>query len=81
VLVHLRCYSYYVINIINVDAVFSCLTPKEAQRPDIVGVAAHIADVLLTHLDCVQQESVQLEKKLERACKRTQKYVISTTNV
>lgn len=57
----------------NIHVFISCLTPKEAERPDIVGVAAHIADVLLLHLDNVQQESVQLEKKLERACKRTQK--------
>ena len=44
----------------------SCLTAKEAARPDIIGVAAHVADVLLVHLDNIRQDHILLEKKLER---------------
>ena len=50
-----------------------CIEADPTLRPDIVGVAAHLAHRILTHLDEVRRDQIHLEKKLEREQRRTQK--------
>ena len=50
-----------------------CLTVAPADRPDIVQVAAHIADIMLVHMDDIRKDNGKLERKLEQERKRTQK--------
>ena len=51
----------------------SCLMTEPVKRPDIVGVAALIAEKILTYTDGVRYQCVHLEKKLEKEKSRTQK--------
>lgn len=50
-----------------------CLTPDQSKRPDIVGLASDLSDLLLQRLDAVRFSQIATEKKLERERKRTQR--------
>ena len=43
------------------------------ERPDIVGVASSIAEVIMTHMDELRTREFMLQKKLQREKKRVQK--------
>ncbi|ELU13079.1 hypothetical protein CAPTEDRAFT_223592 [Capitella teleta] len=51
-----------------------CIEADPSKRPDIVGVAAHIADRMLIHLDTEHRSRIQLSSRLEREKRRTQKH-------
>ena len=50
-----------------------CVTAEAEKRPDIIGVAAHIAVIMLTHMDGLRKEQITLEKRLEREKRKTHK--------
>ncbi len=50
-----------------------CLTVEPADRPDVIQVSAHIADIMLNHMDVLRIQNGKLEKKLEHERRRTQK--------
>ena len=50
-----------------------CLTVEPSERPDVVQVAAHIADIMLIHMDNVRRDNGKLDRKLEQERRRTQK--------
>ncbi|XP_019613435.1 PREDICTED: serine/threonine-protein kinase Nek10-like [Branchiostoma belcheri] len=54
----------------------SCLTSEPEERPDIVQVAALISDKLLVFMDQLRVNQVNMEKKLERERKRTQRHFV-----
>ncbi|XP_066301815.1 serine/threonine-protein kinase Nek10-like [Branchiostoma lanceolatum] len=54
----------------------SCLTSEPDDRPDIVQVAALISDKLLVYMDQLRIHQVNMEKKLERERKRTQRHFV-----
>ncbi|XP_078571956.1 serine/threonine-protein kinase Nek10-like isoform X1 [Branchiostoma floridae x Branchiostoma japonicum] len=54
----------------------SCLTSEPEDRPDIVQVAALISDKLLVYMDQLRIHQVNMEKKLERERKRTQRHFV-----
>nr|XP_054767919.1 serine/threonine-protein kinase Nek10-like isoform X2 [Lytechinus pictus] len=56
-----------------------CLTADPEQRPDIVGVAGLIADMIMRHMDGLRTTQISLEKKLERERKRTQRHYHEAT--
>lgn len=58
-----------------VSCIRTCIEADPSVRPDIVGVAAHIAERMLVHLDEMHRDQIHLEKKLEREQRRTQKSV------
>jgi NIMA (never in mitosis gene a)-related kinase len=51
----------------------SCLVVEPTKRADIVGVAALIAEKILTYTDAIRYKCVSLEKKLEKEKNKTQK--------
>ena len=52
---------------------YRCITADPKKRPDIVEVASHIADIMLSHMDQLKHREISLEKKLDRERKRTQR--------
>ena len=56
-----------------VSTIQKCITVDPAERPDIVGVGAHMADKIMSHMDRTRQEQIKLEKKLEQEKKRIQR--------
>ncbi|KAK2152163.1 hypothetical protein LSH36_338g04055, partial [Paralvinella palmiformis] len=42
-----------------------CITVSVDERPDIIGVASHISDILLLHMDQANRQCTQMERKLE----------------
>ncbi|XP_071485306.1 serine/threonine-protein kinase Nek10-like [Diadema antillarum] len=62
-----------------VSTIDRCLNPKPEGRPDIVGVAAHIADKMMLQMDSLRASQISLEKRLERERKRTQKHYHEAT--
>ena len=50
-----------------------CLTVEPSERPDVVQLAAHIADIMLIHMDNVRRDNGKLDRKLEQERRRTQK--------
>lgn len=55
------------------SVVHNCLLTDPLKRPDIVGIAALIADKILTYTDSVRARCSNLEKKLEKEKSKTQK--------
>ena len=53
---------------------FSCIEPDPNRRPDIVGVASLVAERLVMHLEDERKSKRHLQRRLERECKRTQRY-------
>jgi hypothetical protein len=51
----------------------SCLIIEPSKRPDVIGVAALIAEKILTFTDLIRNKSINLEKKLEKEKNKTQK--------
>ncbi|XP_033116019.1 serine/threonine-protein kinase Nek10-like isoform X3 [Anneissia japonica] len=51
-----------------------CLTPKQDDRPDIVGVAGSISEEMMKHMDQLNKQQINLEKRLAREKKRTHKH-------
>ncbi|XP_071966114.1 serine/threonine-protein kinase Nek10-like isoform X1 [Antedon mediterranea] len=51
-----------------------CLTPKQDNRPDIIGVASAISEEIMVHMDMLNNKHIGLEKKLAREKKRTHKH-------
>lgn len=50
-----------------------CLTAQEVDRPDIVGVASMLSELLMRQLDIVQVQLTVTERKLERAVSKQQR--------
>ena len=50
-----------------------CLTVDPTERPDVVQLSSHIADIMLIHMDSVRKDNGKLERKLEQERRRTQK--------
>lgn len=55
------------------SVVRNCLIIEPSRRPDIVGVAALIAEKILTYTDSIRYKSINLEKKLEKEKNKTQR--------
>jgi len=57
-----------------------CLTVDPKYRPDIIGVAAFIAEELMEHTETVRSRQVKLERRLEKERQRTQKHFSKANN-
>jgi NIMA (never in mitosis gene a)-related kinase len=55
------------------SVVQSCLIVDPVRRPDVVGVAALVAEKILNYTDSIRYKCVGLEKKLEKEKNKTQK--------
>lgn len=51
-----------------------CICADPMHRPDIVQLAGNLSDVLLTHMDALHKDNINLEKRLDKEKRRTQKY-------
>lgn len=57
------------------SVVTACLTVSSEQRPDIVGVASLISDVVLRQMDTLKVQNMILQTRLERERRRAQKHM------
>uniref|UniRef100_A0A4W3JID0 Protein kinase domain-containing protein n=1 Tax=Callorhinchus milii TaxID=7868 RepID=A0A4W3JID0_CALMI len=56
------------------ETIKRCLTSDAEARPDIVEVSALISDIMMKYMDDICTVQLNLEKKLERERRRTQRY-------
>ncbi|KAL4222854.1 Serine/threonine-protein kinase Nek10 [Mactra antiquata] len=59
-----------------VNTVKSCICPSAEKRPDTVQLAGEMSDLMLKHMDSLQNSQLSLERKLDRERRRTQKHFV-----
>ncbi|XP_052808823.1 serine/threonine-protein kinase Nek10-like isoform X2 [Mya arenaria] len=59
-----------------VGIVKSCICPNADRRPDTVELASGMSDLVLRHMDTLQQTQSNLQRKLDRERRKTQKHFV-----